>query len=224
LQASGILSAESLPLRDVQPLATIFATEMTNLNVFGQTQLMIAQLKKKKGHYATLGIIAKQGCQRLDECISALKEEKRGLIIQQEAWEEWDKEMKRKEEIAATERKEIAERKKNQAVAKLASQASGTNPKKETPEVSTQHSLFRSSIGNQYRTPSVQPQHGRSQSADTPVPQSRKRSRHSSGYEMLRDSSEEENTDEGEYGEIGNVKEDKDEENPIENDGLPKSE
>jgi hypothetical protein len=184
---------------------------------------MIAQLKKKERHYATLGIIAKQGCQRLDKCISALRQEKQGLIIQQKAWEEWDKEIKRKEEVAATERKEIAERKKNQAVAKLASQASGANPKKEMQEVSTQQSLFRSSTGNQYRTPSVQPR-DRSKSADTPVPQSRKHSRHSSRYEELRDSSEEEDTDEGEYHAIDKVKEDKDEVNPIENDGLPKSE
>ena len=223
MQVSGILSAESLPLRDVQPLATIFATEMTNLHVFGQTQLMIARLKKKKGHYATLGIIAKQGCQRLDECISALKEEKERLIFQEKAWEEWNKEIKIKEEVAAAERKEITERKKNQAVAKLASQASGANPKKEMQEVSTQPSLFRSSTGDQYRTPSVQPR-GRSKSADTLVPQSRKGSRHSSGYKMLRDFSKEDDTDGREYRRIGKVKEDKDEVNPIENDGLPQSE
>jgi hypothetical protein len=230
LEVSGILSAESLPLRNIQPLATNFATEMTNLNVFGQTQLMLSQLKKKQQHYATLGIISKQGCERLEECISALKKEKQNLIVQEQAWEDWNRELKRKEEVVAAERKEIAEKKKNQAVAKLASKASGAKPKKDKQEVSAQQSLFPSSTGSQYRTPSVQPC-GRSNSADTPVPHSRKDKvpRRPSGYDLDDESSPDPPTDEDEYATKTDdkMKRSKDpldpEVTPVENDGLQNS-
>jgi hypothetical protein len=205
-----MLSAEALPLKNIQPLATIFATEMTNLNVFGQTQLMLSQLKKKQQHYATLGIIAKQASERLEECIAALKEEKQNLIVQQRAWEEWNQEVKRKEELAAVERKEIAERKKNEAVAKLASQASGAKSKNQKQVEVSEKQREKQPLFRSYRTPSVQAS-DRSKSVDAPLPllqtQSKKVSRPSSGYNFDL-STPEPDTDEEEYGKFKETEKD----------------
>jgi hypothetical protein len=73
------LSILSRPIKEVPPRATAFATEMTNLNIWGQTALMISRLQDKKEHFTALAAAANKAVSDIDMEIQSLAAERSEL-------------------------------------------------------------------------------------------------------------------------------------------------
>ena len=73
------LSILSRPIKEVPPKATVFATEMTKHNIWGQTSLMISRLQDKKEHFTALAAAANKAVSDIDMMIDSLAEERSEL-------------------------------------------------------------------------------------------------------------------------------------------------
>jgi len=100
----NLLSVAAEPIEPTVPAATSFATAMTNLNVWGQSALMIARLRERKRHAVVLMGALQRQCDKVDEEIEDIKREKVEFeIAQQYITESYEKlRLKRKEKETAS--------------------------------------------------------------------------------------------------------------------------
>jgi hypothetical protein len=112
VEKSGVLNFELAPLKMVEPLASAFAKQMTSYNIWGQSALLISQVRKWREYFVTLGMISKAACKNCDDILGELEAEKADIAAAEKAYNDYAEELRAKKELVAHAREEIKDRKK----------------------------------------------------------------------------------------------------------------
>lgn len=183
VKVSGALSLESIPIRKIEPLATPFATAMTNFNIWGQIALMIQRVRRRKEHFVALAAAVAQATLQADEQLNELKLERDDLRRAEEHYNETLLVLQKKKEQDKAIRREINDLKSRPGVQNTAKQTCA---------------FKKNSSGTSHQS-SVNPFHHRSSSRQpTPI------GKRPSGYFQLDSDSSEEPATSDDEGKTGN--------------------
>ena len=111
------------PMRNVQALADPFSSRMTELNIWGQINLLTSRVKRRQQHFITMAAAAEDASNEADQLLAELKTERDKLKHAEEMYQEVLTKLAHKEQAASALRKEIQYLKTKPGVTNTASRA-----------------------------------------------------------------------------------------------------